>query len=52
MLGGNFYLKGLLIEFVMPNLSLIYFSKSEISEKKNTIEFVLLCCEFTKVILK
>ena len=34
MRGEKFYLKGLLIEFVTPNLSQIYFSKSEISEKK------------------
>ena len=50
-------LKCLLIKFVMPNLSQIYFCLPEIFETnwvfstKSPFEFVFFCCEFTKIIL-
>ena len=56
-----FNLKCLLIEFVIPNLSQIYFSIQEIFKTnvsthffstKSALEFVLTRCEFTKVILQ
>ena len=56
---GNFYLKCLLTEFVMPNLSQIYFCIPEmfklnilkpVFEYKIPFAFLLSCCDFTNVI--